>query len=450
MQCLMLLSRPEACGRVALYFRPDKAVSHLYLGIPHVHLRLLKRMAADFGFSVQTESPDLDMLADGRLTSVSDLPWDHAFVAHMVNERLFVHIVGDGNSHGSYFPQGTGAVKMLLDGWRLPNPPPVGLTMRPAWDSNEVLDSLIVQNHDPHKWLLGRSAAGELIHVDGPINLYGRQDAAATWLVHQVSRMLAVDHANLVVIDGIGDVVPQLKRKTAVTRLLGEQLTYIDIDGSGLVTGLDLLAAVAGEPEAHTMARWQTWFQGMHVPMQTSPLLEAAWQDGVRDLPALQKWLKRRERQGVNTAVLSLKTALNRLLSDRDIRNWLTWSVNPFEILPQGALLFACQGTNWQRQQVLQAVLLAVQHIPNVRLVLHGLPNAPGGVGGIVSNGPLLANSAVVLTQSHFKSVPKLGKRFLGEDARLMENLALLRRGEGIFVQQNALFFTTWNGLDED
>ena len=60
MRCLKLLSRPEACGRVALYYRPDTAVSHLYLGVPQAHLRLLKRMAADFGFAVQTQ-PDLDM-----------------------------------------------------------------------------------------------------------------------------------------------------------------------------------------------------------------------------------------------------------------------------------------------------------------------------------------------------------------------------------------------------
>ena len=42
---------PQACGRVALYFRPDEAVSALYLGVPETYVRLLQRMAADFNFS---------------------------------------------------------------------------------------------------------------------------------------------------------------------------------------------------------------------------------------------------------------------------------------------------------------------------------------------------------------------------------------------------------------
>ena len=49
-RCLNLLSRPQACGRVALYFQPDDRVSRLYLGIPESHLRLLHQMMTDFGF----------------------------------------------------------------------------------------------------------------------------------------------------------------------------------------------------------------------------------------------------------------------------------------------------------------------------------------------------------------------------------------------------------------
>ncbi|MCA9932153.1 MAG: hypothetical protein KC419_26900 [Anaerolineales bacterium] len=446
-----LLSRPAACGRVALCFQKETAVSHLYLGIPRTHLRLLQRMAADFGFSVEAQPPDTEIPSGVRLTAVFDLPWEKSFVAQVVNEQVFVQ-VRDG-SGGSYFPQPSQSTNGE-NSWHLPDLPPPGLTRRPSWDDETIPKQFIAHEPDPQKWMLGRSAAGVPLHVTGSLNIYGRQDAAAAWLVHQVNHMLVMNHANLVVIDGTGDLVPQLKRKAAVTRLLGEQLTYIDIDSSALVTGFNPLAAVCGETEADTLQRWQTWFQGMHVPAQSLQLFTSAWQDSVRDLPALQKWLLQRERQGTDTAVSTLKAVLNRLIATRDVRNWLTWPVNQFEILPHGALLFACQAQNWQRQQLLQAVLLAVRQVPDVRLVLHGLPWASSGVGGypkgVISNGPLLADSTVVLTQCHHKSVVELGRRFLFNEGRLVENLALLRRSESICVVENEIFFTTWSGSQAD
>ena len=33
-RCIRLLSRPEACGRVALYYQPGAIISGLYLGLP--------------------------------------------------------------------------------------------------------------------------------------------------------------------------------------------------------------------------------------------------------------------------------------------------------------------------------------------------------------------------------------------------------------------------------
>ena len=59
----------------------------------------------------------------------------------------------------------------------------------------------------------------------------------ADWLVHQVTQMVAVNPANLVVIDGAGDLAPKLKRKAVVTRLLGEQLAYVGMDGVSRVAG---------------------------------------------------------------------------------------------------------------------------------------------------------------------------------------------------------------------
>ena len=57
-------------------------------------------------------------------------------------------------------------------------------------------------------------------------------------------------------------LVPRLKRKAAVTRLLGEQLAYVDMDGTSLANGFNPLAAVPGETEEALLQRWQRWFGG--------------------------------------------------------------------------------------------------------------------------------------------------------------------------------------------
>jgi len=449
-KCINLLSRPAACGRVALYHHPGESVSQLYFGVPQPHLRLLQRMVNDFSFSVKPKPLDVEMPAGMRLTAVSALPWDKPFLAHIVDECVFMHVMGAGSNKGAYFPMPPGLdAREKRSAWRLPEQPPLGMTVGPSWQTKTIPQNLIATDPDTQKWLLGRSATSVPLHVDGCVNLYGRQEAAAAWLVQQVSRMLAVNHANLVVIDGVGDLVPQLKRKTGVTRLLGEQLTYIDMDGNALVTGLNPLAAAPGEMEGDTLRRWQFWFQGMHGPAQGTELLVLAWQDGVRDIPALQKWLKRRERQGVNTAVSTLTSVLNRLMAGRVVRDWLAWPINPFEILPQGALLFACKAANWRRQQLLQGMLLAVQQVPNSRIVVHGMPWPSGGVGGVtrgvISNGPLVDGSTVVLTESHSRGITALASRFLANDVQQTEHLELLRSGDSLVIFQNDMFFSTWN-----
>src|SRR5690606_17908773 len=81
-RCINLLSRSQACGRVALYYRPGEAVSQLYLGVPEAHVRLLQRMVADFGFSLKPKPPEVTIPAAGRMTAVADLPWDGAFLAY--------------------------------------------------------------------------------------------------------------------------------------------------------------------------------------------------------------------------------------------------------------------------------------------------------------------------------------------------------------------------------
>lgn len=455
-RCINLLSRPEACGRVALYYRPGEAVSQLYLGVPEVHARLLQRMAADFGFSLKPKSPEIEIPVAQRLTAVTELPWDRPFVAHIANEFAFASLVEGENRRGAYLPQprslepGRGPAS-----WGLPGQPPPGLTAQPSWNGQQPPARLVAAEPDPRRWLLGRSPAGVPLHVSGRVNIYGRQEAVADWLVYQVTQMAAANHANLVVIDGAGDLVPRLKRKAAVTRLLGEQLAYVDIDGASLANGFNPLAAAPGETEEATVQRWQSWFQGMNVHPQGSQLLARAWQDGVEDIPSLRKWLKQAERRGQYAAVSSLGMALNRLTANRTLREWLEWPANRFEVLPEGALFFACKGTGWDRQQLLRAALLGAMPVAGARLIVHGFPWKTvdtAHLGSheqiVVSNGPLLPNGVIILTECHPHGVAALATRFLARDARLGENLELLGRGEGIVIANNEVFFTTWQTKD--
>ena len=458
--CLRLLSRPAACGRVALFYQPGEDLAQLYLGLPAAYDRLGQQMVADFGFSLRPAGTLPDLPPASRLRPAAQFPWERPFLAHLVNEQLFVSDgAGTGDRpRGTFWPRPGREARRHSPVWQLPAAPPPGLTLRPVWPQPEPPPPahLVARAPDRRCWLLGRSPAGVPLHVPGRVNLYGRQAAVADWLVQQVAQLVAVDPAGLVVIDGAGDLVPRLKRKAAVTRLLGTQLAYIDIDSAALISGFNPLAPAPGETADAVGERWQRWFQGMNVHPLGIQLLAQAQAAGVGDLAALQKWLKQAERQGQYAAVSSLGVALNRLTASRTLREWLAWPVNRFESLREGALFFACQAGGWDRQQLLRAVLLGARPVPGVRLVLHGFPWSAAMAAYldrpaqcVISNGPLLAGSTVLLTECHAHSAVTLAHRFLGGDAGLGEHLALLQRGEGLVISEGSVYFSSWNGRGE-
>ena len=454
-RCINLLSRPPACGRVALYHCPGETVSRLYLGVPEIHVRLLQRMAADFGFSLKPKLPGTAFPEIRRMTAVTEIPWEMAFVAHIINEQMFISRVGKHDSSGAYWPQ-PAAKRQLKAIWQLPGKPPAGLSLQPGWDGRQPPKNLIASKLDPQRWPLGRTQAGIPLQTDGRLNIYGRQEAVADWLVHQVTQMVAVNPANLVVIDGAGDLVPKLKRKAVVTRLLGEQLAYVDMDGASLAAGFNPLAVVPGETEAETTRRWQRWFEGMNVHSEGIALLAQARQVGVEDILSLRKWVKQVERTGPSTAVTSLNMALSRLTSSRVLREWLEWPVNRFDILAGGALLFAVKGTDWARQQLLRAVCLGAVNVPNIRLVLHGFPWSHAIVAQLqpcarlcLSNAPLFDGAITVLVENHTQHVAELAQRFQADDLLFVENMYLLGRGEGVILSENEPVFVTWDSDGE-
>ncbi|MCA9989036.1 MAG: hypothetical protein KDE59_32245, partial [Anaerolineales bacterium] len=210
-------------------------------------MRLLQRMAEDFELLLKPPPPEASKPPIRRLTATTELPWDRAFVGQIVAETLYAGLLDDERSRGAFLPQRSS--DPLMAQWHLPAAPPPGLTVLPSWNGKEPPAQLVADVPDPQSWLLGRSRSGQPLQVPGRINIYGRQEAVADWLTQQVTQMMAVEPANLVVIDGAGDLVSQLKRKSVVTRLLGDRLAYLDMDSASLTNGFNPLSTVPGEED---------------------------------------------------------------------------------------------------------------------------------------------------------------------------------------------------------
>ena len=130
------------------------------------------------------------------------------------------------------------------------------------------------------------------------------------------------------------------------------------------------------------------------------------------------------------------------------LRDWLEWPVNRFDILPEGALFFACQGTGWGRQQLWQAALLGAMQVEGVRLVVYGFPWSMIGLNSqeqiVAGNGRLMPDSARVLVASRPAAAARLAARFLNGNPLLAENLERLRPGDGILVDQGDIRLVSW------
>jgi hypothetical protein len=443
---LQLLSRGEACGRVALYYQPA-AVAQLYLGVPERHQRLVQQMARDFAFLLR-EEPGLALPQAQRMMAVDVLPWERPFLAHLVQERPYVTLLDEGRPAGRYWP--VGSARAAAPEWRLPAAPPLGVSSQPDWTAYGPPASAVGLGAE---WALGWSVNGRAVQGGGRVQLYGRAAAAADWLVPLVLHRLERQPAGVVVLDGQGDLAAQLKRKAAVTRLLDGRLTYLDLDGALTASGFNPLAAVPGEREEQLVSRWERWFGGMGVHPHSLALLAPAYATGVRDIPGLRKWLRQQERQGQYAAVASLEAALHQLTSSRQLREWLEWPTNPYETLGSGALFLTCQATGWTPQQLLRAALLAAGQFADVALVVHGFPWQASDVAAVaqaprlvVSNAPQMADSTVVVTESHPQGAVAVVDRFCAGEVAWRERVELLSRGEGVVLVEDAPFFVTWNG----
>jgi hypothetical protein len=453
-KCLLWLSTATKVGRVALWHQVDAAGAMLHIGLPPNAEPVIMRMAHDYGFSLQVKLDILLLPSVMKLSplAAADLPWDASFMAHLVGEQTFVAALHKETSTGQYQPEASGK-KMKSDQatWKLPEPGR-GLSQQPVWTPvGDAIAAMSVTQPDEKKWMLGLSREGKLLQTGGSINLYGGSEETSVWLTHMATQLIRQQPGNLIIIDGCGNLVPQLKRKNSVLRLIGSRLHYMDMDNDLVSSGFNPLAAVPGEPEPDMQARWRAWFTQMGVHRSNLPILAEAYAAGIRELMALVRWLNLPAQQIREPETASLRHRLNAFLRTRIIQEWVDWPDNPFRLLPEGGLLFSCHCQSWERTQMLFSVLLGALNSPDARLILHGIPwqdcqiSVPEDRSVFVSNGPVLPEGKQILVRCHKAAAASLlGSHFFPDDAQMQENLHLLGMGEGIVVDQGEPIYTSW------
>jgi hypothetical protein len=446
-KCLHWLSQS---GRVALYYAGPGPLLYLYVGVAAAHLPILTRMAEDYGFLLREKIPSVVIPPPAKMTAISDLPWEQAFLAHIVRGALFVSPVGEEDKEGSYFPQPKKPTQRPT--LSLPPPQP-GLTLQPSWNGQQPPEELTAVAPNPVQWLLGRTRQNMLLQTPARLNLYGQTDSLSEWLSHMIGHALSQNHANLAVIDGTGTLVPRLKRRETVTRLLGDQLLYLDMDSTIIANGFNPLAPVPGEGEKDTLRRWQSWLAGMGVPPSGLDMLPKAQTEAVQTVPDLRKWIASPDQRHQVPAVTRLTQALDKLCATRIIQEWLDWPTNPFAHLPNGALLFSCQTQGkWERQHLLHAILLGCLNSPDSRIVVHGFPWKEIEMSTqikkhpeiVVTNGPPLIEAKTVLVSTPPTGMQRLANQFFPGNDLMLENLLLLRSGEGVVIANQTATLVTW------
>lgn len=453
-KCLLWLAAAKKVGRVALWHQVDSAGAMLHVGLPPNAEPVIMRMAHDYRFSLQVKLDRLALPSIVKLTplAAADLPWETSFMAHLVGEQVFVALLNKETGTGHYQPEASRKkMKSVLATWTLPEPGR-GLSQQPVWPPvGHVAAAMSATQADGKKWMLGLSQEGKLLQTGGQINLYGGSEEAAGWLAQMAAHLIHQQPGNLIIIDGRGNLVPQLKRKNSILRLIGTKIHYMDMDNDLVSAGFNPLAAVPGELEADILARWRSWFTQMGVHRSNLPVLAEAYEVGIRELMALVRWLNLPAQQIREPETASLHHRLSAFLQTRTIQEWVDWPDNPFRLLPEGGLLFSCHCQSWERTQMLLSVLLGALNSPDARLVLHGIPwqacqvSVPEDRTIFVSNGPVFPEGKQVLVRCHkAASATLLGSRFFPDDAQMQENLHLLGLGEGVVVEQGEPIYTTW------
>jgi hypothetical protein len=428
-RALTLLSRQAAAGRIAILFDTSADFTFLIIGIPKPFVPLLEQIAQDFGFMLSFGSAF--ELPEQSLVPYTDCTWKATFTGQLIHGNLFRHDL----QLGMPFPTPKDAGNLPT----LPAKPPMGLARQPQWDN--YLSAAQFAPPAAAPWLLGYTAGGQLVATTGKVGIYGKPDRMNDWLTQQLQATLKHDTAHLVVIDLDGQVISALKRKPIVTRLLNEQIRYLDLAGETIPTPLNPLAPLINESENDLLLRWRKWFRGMGMRDDSFYYLDLAFQEGVRDLLTLQKWLRGQRRRTQCVGLVQLESVVNRLLNDETVRDWLGVATEP--LIPDTTLLFGYKDNSWGGKQIARAVIMAALHDPKTRLVLN-LPFLSDRKAFENADNPILTTVPNLPVQTEVSVSWLTTSETVRRDARLMENALLLRSGECIAVRNEHASFLHW------
>lgn len=442
-KCLLWLTTSEKIQRIGIFYCKGEKISHLYLGIPKQGEAVFAQMCHDYGFSIALKPHYIQPPTEAPLSYVAHMEWERPFYAHLVGNALFIQ-----DNDGNLFPFPDDP---LESEWELPQAqgllPELDLTI--STECETTFQATV-------GWPLGFGfkTATPLMH-QGAINLYGSSEATAKWLDPVALSILSNAGKGLIILDGLGNLVPLLKRKAPVVQKLGETLLYLDLD-SHLISGFNPLASTPFEKEGMYLQRIKQWFIQMGLPPQYSTLIETAIiRDGVRTFQSLARWVDLPAQQRLPREINRLKGIVSRLLAKRGVRDRLEWPTNPFDTLPEGELLFSCKQKNWEQVQMMVPVLLGAIQARDAFVILHGIDWSQIDVESvyprlrcrnlIISNGPPLPNGLKVFTASHPERARKITQLFFENDERIEENLNILAPGQALLRnEQRQIGMTRW------
>jgi len=372
---LNLLSRHTS--RLGFRLSVKDGVALLYIGVStDAVAHVLEEMARDMGFGL-TATGSIPPPLTGRFTLAQCLVEEEALGegvdAYLIREQLFTLSDVEQSEKGSVFPEsvagngqghGPGA-------WDIPKPV-LGIATRPEWTEPTPMELTLADDDD---WNLGQTLDGKTLG-GRRVRVFGADDSTAEWLAGLVLTRIARQPARLVVIDGWGDLVPQLLSNPQIARLRSaKQVTYLDVNIAGQ-GGVNPLAARPEEDLAQVIESWRWWFGGLGVAGRALDLLPQATEAGVSDLPALHRWLKSQAGDSF-AAAASFRAVLDQLMRNQVVYRWLTaYPVALRAALETGVLFISCPHKgSWHRFQAIRAVLGLVAE-PGSDLVLHRIPVA--------------------------------------------------------------------------
>lgn len=218
------------------------------------------------------------------------------------------------------------------------------------------------------------------VYAPERVQVWGDRTALHGWTIQLILHELAQANRPLVVIDGRGDMAAQLPLyKPFVTALKGEQLHYVHMEDDLRQQGFNPLQPLAWESVERTAERWLRWLNDLGVwpagiPFNPLQLCLDAVNSGVNSLSTLARWL----RQGADIPQTAHSHIQRSLRQVQQSNGYATWLRRPRPLLarPLG-LVFACAiGNGSVKRTMTTALLHMALTVPNVTLVLTGVPNA--------------------------------------------------------------------------